>query len=148
MSRVNGIYFYCSKNDFPFWRDLFNLCAIKSCKRVKTKQVHLQPNARSWNSASAILGFLAFQKVLFFSHMNIHIHIKVLLLSHFCQLVPVDFNYNICVKAVLLKFHSFPFQQHLHPPNSQYIWIFIFISLYSLIHNLRDYIQNYFKNLD
>lgn len=47
MSRVNGIYFQCSKNDFPFLCDCFNLCAIKSCKRVKTKQVQLQPNAIS-----------------------------------------------------------------------------------------------------
>ncbi len=35
------------KMTFHFLCDCFNLSAIKSCKRVKTKQVQLQPNAIS-----------------------------------------------------------------------------------------------------
>lgn len=41
-------YLLCvPKMTFHFYADCFNLCAIKSCKRVKTKQVQLQPNAIS-----------------------------------------------------------------------------------------------------
>lgn len=39
--------FSVPKMTFHFLCDCFNLCAIKSCKRVKTKQVQLQPNAIS-----------------------------------------------------------------------------------------------------
>lgn len=39
--------FSVPKMTFHFLCNCFNLCAIKSCKRVKTKQVQLQPNSIS-----------------------------------------------------------------------------------------------------